>query len=430
MIRFDQVLSTTVNVVESVPWIAKVQSVTLIRDLRGRVRLAFKFRDGQTCSEADREALRRQLDAALGPYWGGQIWPSGDRHDRAHEAIKDAIEGSPQRERWLGAPSGAGIEWYKLERTFSKSSWLLSRAQPPWSLDEPNAPAIISFYSFKGGVGRTTALAAVAILLSHAGHQVAVLDLDLEAPGLGALLLADIAPPDEGVVDYLLETQLVGQPPASLSPYVVTQTRWSGETGYPLYVFPAGRLDGAFLDKIARLDFEKFVTERDNPLEHLLHQIRAEYRPDFILLDVRSGLHDLGGLSLNGLSHLDILFGLDTPQSWDGFKVVLPILGARASRSEVLMVHAMVTPTRYDPAANERFRQRAFDLFQAAYYREDETMPDIDRDDAPYGLPIFYTDELLNVKALQDVEAVLTASNGPFVRLARQIGIYVQRETV
>ncbi|HOT92427.1 MAG TPA: AAA family ATPase [Anaerolineae bacterium] len=430
MIRFDQVLSQTVNVVESVSWISKVQSVTLIRDLHGRVRLAFKFKSGQTCSQAEREALKKRLEQALGPYWGGQIWPTGDRHDRAHEALKEAIDESPQRERWLDVPSHTGVEWYKLERTFSKSSWLLSQAQPPWSLDEPDAPAIVSFYSFKGGVGRTTALAAVAILLSRAGHRVAVLDLDLEAPGLGGLLLAGIDPPEEGVVDYLLEVQLADQQPALLSPYSVTQTQWSGETGQPLYVFTAGRLNGAFLDKIARLDFEKFVTQQDNPLKHLLRQIHAEYSPDFILLDVRSGLHDLGGLSLNGLSHLDVLFGLDTPQSWDGFRVVLPILGMRARRSEVFLVHAMATPTRYDPAANERFRQRAFDLFQAAYYREDETMPDIDRDDAPYGLPIFYTDDLLNVNNLQAVETVLTSPIGPFVRLARQMGIYLQRETV
>lgn len=430
MIRFDQVLSKTVSIVESSPWISKVQSVTLIRDLHGRVRLSFKFKDGQTCSEADRETLKRHLEQDLGPYWGGQIWPTGDRHDRAHDALRETIEQSPQRERWIDAPTSPRIEWYKLERTFSKSSWLLSQAQPPWSLDDQTAPAIVSFYSFKGGVGRTTALAATAILLARAGRQVAVIDLDLEAPGLGTLLLASIAPSEEGVVDYLLETQMLGQRPDSLLPYGVTQTQWSGETGRPIHIFTAGRLDGAFLDKIARLDFEKFVAATDNPLHHLLAHIRAEYRPEFILLDVRSGLHDLGGLSLNGLSHLDVLFGLDTPQSWNGLEVVLPVLGARSKRSEAFLVHAMVTPIRYDPMANERFRQRAFDLFQSAYYREEETMPDIDRDDAPYGLPVFYTDELLNVSSLQAVEAALTAPGSPYVQLARQIGVYLQRETV
>ena len=200
------------------------------------------------------------------------------------------------------------MTWYKLERTFSKSAWLSETAQPPWDLDDPAHPAIVAFYSFKGGVGRTTALAAAAMLLARAGRRVAVVDLDLEAPGLGSLLRA-----------------LVGDGPG-------------------IVVFPAGQTNAAFLEKIARLDFEKFVAQPHNPLTQLLEQIRAAYTLDFILLDVRSGLHDLGGLSLNGASHLDVLFGLGTVQSWDGLGLVLPLLGGRSQRRAALLVHAMVTP--------------------------------------------------------------------------------------
>jgi AAA domain len=43
---------------------------------------------------------------------------------------------------------------------------------------------IVSFYSFKGGVGRTMALANVAFLAALNGMRVLVMDWDLEAPGL------------------------------------------------------------------------------------------------------------------------------------------------------------------------------------------------------------------------------------------------------
>src|SRR5438046_2522989 len=43
---------------------------------------------------------------------------------------------------------------------------------------------VYTFYSFKGGVGRTMALANVAALLAKWGHSVLVVDWDLEAPGL------------------------------------------------------------------------------------------------------------------------------------------------------------------------------------------------------------------------------------------------------
>ena len=47
---------------------------------------------------------------------------------------------------------------------------------------------IYTFYSFKGGVGRTMALANVAALLAKWGYSVLVVDWDLEAPGLEPIL--------------------------------------------------------------------------------------------------------------------------------------------------------------------------------------------------------------------------------------------------
>src|SRR6516162_7516215 len=43
---------------------------------------------------------------------------------------------------------------------------------------------IYTFYSFKGGVGRSMALANVAELMYRRGLRVLIVDFDLEAPGL------------------------------------------------------------------------------------------------------------------------------------------------------------------------------------------------------------------------------------------------------
>jgi len=65
----------------------------------------------------------------------------------------------------------------------------------------------VAFYSFKGGVGRSTALAAFAIHRAREGERVAVIDADLDAPGIGTLLAADAEGTTArwGVADYLLE---------------------------------------------------------------------------------------------------------------------------------------------------------------------------------------------------------------------------------
>ena len=43
---------------------------------------------------------------------------------------------------------------------------------------------VITFYSYKGGVGRTMALANIAVLLAQWRYKVLIADWDLEAPGL------------------------------------------------------------------------------------------------------------------------------------------------------------------------------------------------------------------------------------------------------
>ena len=44
--------------------------------------------------------------------------------------------------------------------------------------------SIVTFYAYKGGVGRSMALANVAVLLARRGLRVLAVDWDLEAPGL------------------------------------------------------------------------------------------------------------------------------------------------------------------------------------------------------------------------------------------------------
>jgi MinD-like ATPase involved in chromosome partitioning or flagellar assembly len=67
--------------------------------------------------------------------------------------------------------------------------------------------SIITFYSYKGGAGRTMALANAACLLAAAGNNVLVIDWDLEAPGLHRYLHPFLPDPDlsktPGIIDLV-----------------------------------------------------------------------------------------------------------------------------------------------------------------------------------------------------------------------------------
>ena len=70
-------------------------------------------------------------------------------------------------------------------------------------------PLVVAFYSFRGGVGRSTALGLVAgILATEKKRRVVILDFDLEAPGISILLEPDIeqfSQENYGVLDYLYQ---------------------------------------------------------------------------------------------------------------------------------------------------------------------------------------------------------------------------------
>ena len=67
---------------------------------------------------------------------------------------------------------------------------------------------IVTFYSYKGGVGRTAALANIGVLLARRGKRVLLIDCDLEAPGLDRYFRPYISHPqqmDRGLIHLLHE---------------------------------------------------------------------------------------------------------------------------------------------------------------------------------------------------------------------------------
>jgi hypothetical protein len=151
-------------------------------------------------------------------------------------------------------------------------------------------------------------------------------------------------------------------------------------------VVPAGRLDENYVEKLGRVDVQGLVEPGRpvrEPLLALLERIRAEANPDVILLDVRAGLHDLGGVSLSGLSHLELIFAVHSPQTWAGLPIVLRHMGYLRA-DWIKLVHAMVPPkARGGDALHEAFVARAYDVCSETYYLEG-AIPDRFDDEAPH----------------------------------------------
>ncbi|WP_309893579.1 KGGVGR-motif variant AAA ATPase [Archangium sp.] len=384
--------------------------ICLVRDARGRIRIAV-----EASAVADPEALTKTLEGALGAWFAGPlVYQKGSPAHRriATELFRDL---PPWPDDWpkdyerLDGSRAPIPEWLKGRVVLnSKESWF-ARGSPP-----PSKPRVVSFFSFKGGVGRTTTLACVAARLANRGQKVVVIDLDLEAPGLGGFLGARST---TGVLDHVLSHLATG---------AIGDVNPEPVDGFPgLWVVPAAASGIGYLEKLARLDFlagtsasEKSPTEQ--ALRALIDAVAERVTPDLVLLDSRAGLHDIGGLALHRLSQMDVLVARANAQSREGLRIVLDaIRRLRAVEDrDVRLVQTMVKAPFDAPETKplvERWRQDMYDIAIETIYADfgddpELEVPELDHKTAHYPLLVAERDELTRADRLHQVSVELLPS--------------------
>ena len=353
---------------------ALLSQVTLIRDVYGKISLLMD--NSVSVDEADEQGLAVILGQCAGAYFSGKIyWKKLSHKQKRREEREKIIVGIIEQER-VEWKTEDNVLFYISERAIAKKAWIYQKEglESVWPYEDAvseNGTKVVAFYSFKGGMGRTTALAGVALTLAGQGKKVLMVDTDIEAPGL-ATLFADEELIVRGVLDYLIEQGIDSG--INISDYVldVAESSLLDENMGELYLMPAGKVDGNYLQKLARIDYqdnrEGYLRES---LVVMLTAIRNYYKPDYILLDARAGFHDMGGVAITQLPHGVVLFGNDSRQSWDGLTQVLrTIAGGHTEDFPVMIVDSMCPkPTAPDYVlARERFVNKAYTVCMENYY--------------------------------------------------------------
>ncbi len=173
-------------------------------------------------------------------------------------------------------------------------------------------PFWITFYSYKGGVGRSLALANIAALLVKAGRNVVLIDFDLEAPGLDSFAEFGCIVGKPGVVEYATEFTKTGMAP-DISQYVHPCDLGKPVRG-KLWIMPAGTKNAHYNHDRVRIDWgELYEKGLGEPFfENWKAAIAHKCHPDYILVDSRTGLTDVGGICTLHLPDLVVMvFGLN-----------------------------------------------------------------------------------------------------------------------
>jgi len=184
---------------------------------------------------------------------------------------------------------------------------------------------VVTFYSYKGGVGRTTLLTCYAQYLANKGKQVVIIDCDFEAPGFTnyfGFRFGDETQQKYGLIEYILDRQFL-EPQGkeaiddliskieSLYSYKVGEEYTKGD----IRVIKAGNYEanniGNYLEGLARLDISNI-----NFFEQFLADLKTAFalktENSVILIDSRTGFNDTFA-TLYALSNSVVsLFGTNT----------------------------------------------------------------------------------------------------------------------
>lgn len=354
---------------------------------------------------AIREALAGHAKALEGLEWllvnrdlYGRVRLIAPEVSQENEIVRGALERlATELANWLGPhayPAEAAI-LYESDRELAcqgaatvpleglANVWLADRlaSEGDWAQIAPETQGArrIVFFSIKGGVGRSTALAAAAWWLAQAGKRVLVLDLDLESPGLSSSLLPPDRQPRYGITDWLVE-DLVDNANTVFESLVATSgLSRDGE----IYVVPAHGADpGEYVTKLGRVWMPKVQPDGMREpwsarLQRLLRALEARIQPDVVLIDSRAGIDEVASACLTDLgANLVLLFALEGSQTWTGYRILFEHWRragvAELVRERLQLVAATTPDTEVRLQYLEALRENGYDLFASSLYDEIE----------------------------------------------------------
>ncbi|MEH1165131.1 FxSxx-COOH system tetratricopeptide repeat protein [Micromonospora sp. CPCC 205539] len=213
---------------------------------------------------------------------------------------------------------------------------------------------IVTFYSYKGGTGRTMALANVAWILASKGMQVLVVDWDLESPGLHRYFHPFLRDKElratpgviEMIWDYSIATMQRNREDDSqelLTGHAKIQRRavsldWDFSHGGVIDFVAAGQQDAAYSRLVSTFDWATFYERQGGRsfIDAVRAQMRAEY--DVVLIDSRTGLSDAAGICTVQLPDLVVnCFTMSTQSIRGAAAVARSIRGQRPDDPPLLL---------------------------------------------------------------------------------------------
>jgi len=285
---------------------------------------------------------------------------------------------------------------------------------------------IYTFYSYKGGVGRSMALVNIAELMYQAGRKVIMVDWDLEAPGLERHYpkQLDRVLNRTGVIDLLIN-------------YKERASRYRLESSEPIFkedelesclvnlypddsgpgklsLLPAGLRSGEqfinYATRVKTFDWQGFYHDWEGEIYFEWLRTQLNLRADAVLIDARTGVTEMGGVCTYQLADIVIMLCAANQQNMEGTQRMLESFSnpqlptLRAGRE----LHVVIVPARVERIAEtqtlNKFRQdfasRFLPYMPEAFKRSSTSLVDLE---IPY-VPRYAFEEIIAVNQMHSNE--------------------------
>ncbi|NJL33188.1 MAG: MinD/ParA family protein [Chloroflexaceae bacterium] len=173
---------------------------------------------------------------------------------------------------------------------------------------------VISVHSFRGGTGKSSFTANLALLLAAPNRRVAIVDTDIQSPGIHIFFGVNSKEVTYSLNDYLWGKCSIQDAAIDLTP------RYGDVIKGKLFLIPSS-IDAGEIVRILREGFDARTLTRG------MRQIIKELNLDVLLIDTHPGLNEETMLSI-AISHTLIIVLRPDQQDYAGTSVTLEVASA------------------------------------------------------------------------------------------------------
>ncbi len=210
---------------------------------------------------------------------------------------------------------------------------------------------IASVHSFRGGTGKSNSTANIASTVARYGHRVAIVDTDIQSPGIHVLFGFDEEKIERSLNDYLWGRCAISDTAYDVSE-VLTRHHSPTQAGGKIFLIPSSLKAG----EIARVLREGYdVGLLNDGFQELIENLELDY----LFIDTHPGLNEETLLSIT-ISDILLLILRPDRQDFQGTAVTVDVARKLEVPKMLLMINKALPS--YDFAAMRKSVQETYSV--------------------------------------------------------------------